>query len=282
MRKDAGPASDSRKQKKRASEAPRGEKQRSVTAHAPVERVERWDIDKLTPYARNPRLHSAEQIDQITASMTEFGQAQLVIVDEAGEIIAGHGRVLAAEALGWKSLMVGIAEGWNEERRRKYRIVDNQLALTSSWDKILLKTEFVELGLSLDELGGYGFDLEQLEQIGISMPGMGQANGKDSGKLLDLINVTIGDPKTMVEKGDHFVLSEKHHLLCSGVIDQWSLWLPLLEPGALFCPYPGVFVPFSEKAKEAALIMVQPDPYIAGHILDRYIEVYGESAVSKK
>jgi hypothetical protein len=122
---------------------------------APVERVERWALSKLVPYARNPRLHNKEQIDQIAASMQQFGQAQLIVVDAKGEIIAGHGRVLAAEQLGWKDIVVGIAVNWTETQRRAYRIADNQLALTSIWDDVVL-------GAELQALSSDGFDLPLL------------------------------------------------------------------------------------------------------------------------
>ena len=76
-------------------------------------------------------------------------------------------------------------------------------------------------------------------------------------------------------------MSEKHHLLCAGVISQWSQWKPLLTEDSLFCPYPGVFVPLGGRAATHKLVMVQPDVYIAGHILDRYCEVHGEDAVKR-
>lgn len=134
---------------------------------APVDRVERWPIEKLAAYARNPRLHSAEQIDQIAASMQEFGQAQLVVVDAKGEIIAGHGRVLAAEQLGWKQVVVGIARGWSETKKRAYRIADNQIGLVSRWDDELLRVELAGLG-SFD-LALLGFDEAQLQGFSLDV-----------------------------------------------------------------------------------------------------------------
>jgi hypothetical protein len=127
-------------------------------ARPPVERIERRAVSALVPYAQNPRLHSDEQVDQIAASMKEFGQAQLVVVDEKGEIIAGHGRVLAAQRLKWKELQVAIAVGWNDAQKRAYRIADNQIALTSRWDQDLLRSELKMIeGGDLD-LGLIGFD----------------------------------------------------------------------------------------------------------------------------
>ena len=129
-----------------------------------MDRVERWAIGKLVPYAKNPRLHSQDQVEQIARSMQQFGQAQLVVVDEQGEIIAGHGRVLAAEHLGWSSVMVGVAIGWSAEQKRAYRIADNQLALNAAWDQSLLKMEIQELHLADFDLPVLGFpELEVVE-----------------------------------------------------------------------------------------------------------------------
>ena len=102
----------------------------------------------------------------------------------------------------------------------------------------------------------------------------------ERGALLDLLNVSIAEPRP-VERGDHFTLDGRHHLVCEGVIDGWPKWVSLLAEGMLFCPYPGVFVPFGSKAEAHPLLMVQPDPYIAGHILDRWAEISGEATIAK-
>lgn len=131
-------------------------------AKAPVDRIKRMQVARLIPYANNPRLHSPDQVEQIAKSMGEFGQAQIIVVDEAGEIIAGHGRVMAAQKLGWKHLMVGVAAGWTIAQKRAYRIADNKIALNSDWDRTLLKAELVELkqdGFALDLTG---FDADSL------------------------------------------------------------------------------------------------------------------------
>ena len=100
----------------------------------PADRVERWPLDKLVPYARNARTHSEEQVAQIAASMREWGWTNPVLVDEAGMIIAGHGRVLAARKLGIGEVPVMIARGWTEAQKRAYVLADNQLALNAAWD----------------------------------------------------------------------------------------------------------------------------------------------------
>ena len=78
----------------------------SPTRPWPAEQVELWPIEKLIPYANNPRLHSAADIERIVASILKWGWTNPVLVDEQGVLIAGHGRVAAAARLGLKSIPV--------------------------------------------------------------------------------------------------------------------------------------------------------------------------------
>lgn len=119
----------------------------------PADKVQRWSIDKLTPYARNSRTHSDAQVAQLAASIREWGWTTPVLIDEQGGIIAGHGRVLAARQLGMSDVPVVIATGWSDVKRRAYVIADNKLALNAGWDAEML-------ALELGELGELGFDLE--------------------------------------------------------------------------------------------------------------------------
>jgi DNA modification methylase len=118
----------------------------------PADAVERRPVDSLTPYAHNARTHSPEQVAQIAASIKEWGWTVPVLIDEAGGLIAGHGRVLAAKSLGLAELPVMVARGWSEAQKRAYVLADNKLALNAGWDDALLK---IELG----DLKGLGFDL---------------------------------------------------------------------------------------------------------------------------
>lgn len=109
--------------------------------------------DSLLPYIRNSRTHSDEQVAQIAASIREFGFLNPIIVDGENGIIAGHGRVLAAQKLGMESLPCMEAAHLTDAQRKAYVIADNKLALNAGWDDELLRVE-------LDELGELGFDLE--------------------------------------------------------------------------------------------------------------------------
>ena len=83
------------------------------------------------PYARNARTHSEAQVAQLAASIREWGWTMPVLADEAGVIIAGHGRVLAARSLGITEIPVMIARGWSEAQKRAYVLADNKLALNA-------------------------------------------------------------------------------------------------------------------------------------------------------
>lgn len=111
----------------------------------PADKVERRKVASLVPYARNARTHSPEQVDQIAASIREWGWTTPVLIDEKSTIIAGHGRVLAAQKLGVDEIPVMVAKGWTEAQRKAYTIADNQLGLTSGWNDDLLKVEIEDL-----------------------------------------------------------------------------------------------------------------------------------------
>lgn len=113
-------------------------------------------LTSLVPYARNARTHSAEQIEQIAASIGEFGFTNPVLVDADGGIIAGHGRVMAAGLLDMVKVPCIRLAHLTEAQRRAYVIADNQIALNAGWNEELLRAELADLkadGFDLDLLG---------------------------------------------------------------------------------------------------------------------------------
>jgi hypothetical protein len=212
--------------------------------------------------------------------MERWGVTMPILVDEAGEIIAGHGRVLAAQKLEYTELPVLVARGWSDEDKKAYRIADNRLGELSTWDGALLAAELAELNVGDFDLELMGYSSKDLSELLAPVGDLVEDENKSA--LLQLTNVTIEDPRHEVHHGDHYVLAERHHLICASVISDWPKWSKLLVDGALFCPYPGVFVPFSVKASKHDLVMVQPDPYITGHMLDRVEELKGAAAIVKR
>jgi hypothetical protein len=153
----------------------------------PADQVERRALAGLVPHARNARTHSEAQISQIAAAIREWGWTMPVLVDEAGSIIAGHGRVLAAQRLGIGEVPVVTARGWTEAQKRAYLIADNKLALNAGWDDALLRLE-------LNDLAGMGFDIPLIgfsadEFTSLSTSGEGAPAARQIGDLAERFGV---------------------------------------------------------------------------------------------
>ena len=127
--------------------------------------LEHWPISQLQPYSRNARTHSREQVRQIAASIQEFGFTNPILVAENGEIIAGHGRLMAAHDLGLTEVPVIVLGHLTAEQRRAYVLADNQLALNAGWDTSLLQQEVMALNLADFDLNLLGFDADELSSL---------------------------------------------------------------------------------------------------------------------
>ena len=151
-------------------------------------KIEYIATDELIPYINNSRTHSESQIKQIAASIREFGFTNPILIDEAGTIIAGHGRVMAAQVLELDEVPTITLDGLSDAQRKAYVIADNKLALNAGWDIDVLTTEIKALEELNFNLGVIGFDKEELDVFldGISFD---PATEDDQGKLDQL------DPK---------------------------------------------------------------------------------------
>jgi DNA modification methylase len=171
-----------------------------------ADRIELWPIDQLRPYERNPRTHSEEQVDQIAASMVEFGWTNPVLVDEQGGILAGHGRLLAARKLGLAEVPVIRFEHLSEAQKRAYLIADNQLALQAGWSEELLAEELAWLRDERFDLDLVGFDASELERLLALADGESESDGTE-----DEVPEPPEDPVS--RPGDLWGLGN-HRLLC--------------------------------------------------------------------
>lgn len=146
---------------------------------AMAKRIELWPVERLVPYGRNSRKHSTEQVAQIAASIVEFGFINPILVDSHDGIVAGHGRLQAAQELGMPSVPVVVLDHLSERQRKAYVIADNKLALNASWDVDVLAGEIEQLrddGFDLDLVGfseaeiegllvdGWASDIESVEK----------------------------------------------------------------------------------------------------------------------
>lgn len=133
----------------------------------------------LVPYAKNARTHSKEQVAQIAASMKEWGFTNPILVDEQNGIIAGHGRVLAAQSLKLASVPAVVLAGLTDAQKRALVIADNSLALNAGWDEGVL---FAEIGLLND--AGFDISLLGLEDIGLENTSVGAGAGSLAEKFM--------------------------------------------------------------------------------------------------
>src|SRR6202140_5299830 len=120
-----------------------------------------WPIEKLIPFARNPRTHSDAQVAQIAASILAFGFNNPILVDTKAGIIAGHGRLLAARKLQLREVPVIILDHLSEAQKRAYILADNQLALNAGWDEDLLRVELAALQQENFDVSLIGFEEEE-------------------------------------------------------------------------------------------------------------------------
>jgi site-specific DNA-methyltransferase (adenine-specific) len=182
-------------------------------------------IDGLIPYALNSRTHSDAQVAQIAASIKEFGFLNPIIIDGENGIIAGHGRVLAAQKLGMTELPVVEADHLTDAQRKAYVIADNRLALNAGWDNQVLTTELAalqELDFDLDLLGFDGKELAELLKPEV-VEGL-----TDEDEVPDAPEVPVTKPGDIWVLGNHRLMCGDSTIidalerLCSGqLVDMW-------------------------------------------------------------
>jgi site-specific DNA-methyltransferase (adenine-specific) len=178
------------------------------------ERMEMLPVAALVPYARNSRTHSDQQVAQIAASMREFGFTNPVLVDEAGGIIAGHGRVMAAKSLGLVEVPCIRLAHLSEAQKRAYVIADNKLALNAGWDEAMLRLELEDLQAADFDLDLLGFNADELGAL------LTEPEPETEG-LTDPDEAPDPPARPVTVEGDVWLLG-KHRVMCgdSTRIDQ--------------------------------------------------------------
>src|ERR1700679_3369748 len=151
-------------------------------------------VAQLVPYARNARTHSDEQVDQIIASIRQFGWTNPVLLDGAKGIIAGHGRVLAAKKMGVEEVPCIELAHLSELQRRAYVIADNKLALNAGWDHELLALELGELADEAYDVTLTGFTDEELTEFFGEGAGGSTVKALPGGDVADRFWISIRGP----------------------------------------------------------------------------------------
>jgi len=168
-------------------------------------KIEYRDVALLVPYVRNTRTHSDEQISEVATSINEFGFTNPILVDGSNGIIAGHGRLMAAQKLGMSEVPVIELSHLNEAQKRAYVIADNKLAEKAGWDEELLALELgdlAEMGYDNTLTGFSENDIANIIQAANSSQGL---TDEDEVKGLESEPITV--------KGDVWKLGS-HRLMC--------------------------------------------------------------------
>lgn len=174
------------------------------------------NVDDLIPYARNARTHSPEQIQKLMGSIKEFGFLNPVVISEDGGILAGHGRILAAQKMGIKQVPCVVENHLTEAQKKAYILADNRLALDAGWDEEMLSVELKSLRDEYDfDLEMLGFSDEELKNLDISLDDLDGGVVKESDPD-DEVEIDEGEPVT--REGDVWILGD-HRLICGDCTD---------------------------------------------------------------
>ena len=182
------------------------------------ETIETWPLERLRPYAQNAKTHGPDQIARIAASIAEFGWTAPVLVADDGEVIAGHGRILAAAELGLTEAPVIVLGHLTEAQRRAYRIADNRLTELGGWDEALLAAELKELLADEFDLSLTGIEDGELDRL--LREAEAEGGGGDAGSGGGVPTVVVPEPprNPVSRTGDLWLLGD-HRLLCGDSIN---------------------------------------------------------------
>ncbi|MDC7707235.1 site-specific DNA-methyltransferase [Vogesella indigofera] len=214
-----------------------------MTASWFADKIEQWPTAKLLPYARNARTHSDDQVAQIASSIAEFGFTNPILAGSDGVIVAGHGRLAAAQKLGLAVVPVVVLDHLSATQRRALVIADNRIAENAGWDDAMLRIEIASLQDDDFDLSLTGFDADALAEL---MAGdEPDAEGEtDDDAVPEVSETPISRP------GDVWLLGG-HRLLCgdSTVADSYERLL-IGEPVDMVFTDPPYNVNYANSAKD--------------------------------
>ena len=186
-----------------------------TTATAPhlPDQIEHLPTDTLVPYARNSRTHSPEQVAQIAASIKEFGFTNPVLIDANNTLIAGHGRVMAAQSIGLPTVPAIRLAHLTDAQRRAYVIADNKLAENAGWDMATLAREVEDLTADGYDIDLLGFGADELTAL------LGEYGQEEEDKGNTEADAVPSEPITPATvRGDVWLLGH-HRITCGSCRD---------------------------------------------------------------
>lgn len=177
--------------------------------------IEMIPLARLTRYSFNARTHSKEQVEQIAASLREFGFTNPLLVDRKNQVIAGHGRLSAAELVGLGEVPCIRLENLNEAQKRAYVLADNKLAENAGWDTTLLRLELIDLRDEGFDLGLTGFSEDELADLLAEVAG--ESDEKDEAETFRL-TITSEDEAEIMALRTLFGLKKKASKVSAQVV----------------------------------------------------------------
>ena len=238
--------------------------------------IERIPLTEVELLPGNPR---RGDVNAVARSLERFGQRTPIVVNQPGNVVLkGNHTVRAARELGWEALDVVFVQ-LDEVTANAYALADNRTSELGGFDHddlIAMLAQVAEAERALAVAAGYSEDdLVRLLE--------GSSNGEPEphGELLSVADVSFADPKHGVARGDLWHLGE-HVMVCCSPLSDWAQFMPLLEPGDLLACYPTPHLPLADLPDHVhKLVLVQPDAWMAGHLLDKYAAVYGPDSVRR-
>ena len=246
-----------------------------------VQELRRVPASELRANPKNWRTHPPAQQAAIRGIIEDIGFADAVLAretDDGLELIDGH---LRQEVMGDQEVPVLIIDVTEEEADKMLLTLDPLAAMATSDDK-RLKALLATVSSDDDAVGALLRTLANDHWVPLILDDLPGPPAEDvSGTLLQLLDITIAEPRHKVSRGELYRLGSIHVLACASVIKDWALWAEYLAGDVWFCPHPNPMVPLSEEALTRPMLLVQPDPYTAGHILDRYEDIYGSEVIEQ-
>ena len=171
-----------------------------------ADKIEPWPTARLVPYARNARTHSDAQVAQIAASIAEFGFTNPILAGSDGVIVAGHGRLAAAQKLGIETVPVVVLDHLTPTQRRALVIADNRIAENAGWDEAMLQIELAALQEDSFDLSLTGFDADALADL------LAGEETTNDGQTDD--DVVPAIPETPISRPGEVWVCGEHRVLC--------------------------------------------------------------------
>lgn len=237
-------------------------------------------IDAVKPHPRNPK---RGDVPAIRESMAANGIYRPIYAQrDTGFIIAGRHTWQALKDAGAEQAPIDWLDSDNTESVR-IRLADNRVAELGDMDEELLLANLDELDGLLE---GTGYDEDFHEDLTARLAGTGpgfedevENDLPDTGELLALADVSWGEPKTEVHRHQVWALGDRHVLVIAKLTDEHQLWVHRLTDDVRFMPYPEPYITASDLANEHPLLLVQPNLFLAGHLIDKHKSLHPDDDV---